>query len=211
LAEVQVSGLSRDDVDRWLTGRSLGGHTDEVYALTAGYPLLVEGLVAHLQSGGWLEHYSAPTSFNDVLRDALSRLPPDAHRAGCPLSPTRCPNATFPLSCADAVGWGMLREALERERVLSVRCPDGAWFHEARRLFLWDSVLTAAERDQVDQAAYTALLERHGHDDTSGGVGRFRQIAELTPHAIDSRARNSALTAVLDLNADQLAVLAAAI
>ena len=212
--EVEVGGLSRDDVDRWLTGRGLGQHTDEVYALTAGYPLLVEGLVAHLVSGGNLEFYSAPTLFNDVLRDALSRLPPDAHRVARQLSAFTYPLLERDIPAflgMDAVGWGVLREALERERVFSVCYPDGPWFHEARRMFLWDNVLTAAERDQVGQAAYTELLVRHGHDDGAGAVGRFRQIAELAPYAVDSRAQNGALDAVLELGAGELAVLAAAI
>ncbi|MGV0675963.1 hypothetical protein ABQE62_07170 [Mycolicibacterium fortuitum] len=212
--EVEVGGLSQDDVDRWLRDRRLGEHTDEVYRLTAGYPLLVEGLVAHLVSGGNLEGYSAPTLFNDVMRDALSRLPADAHRVARRLSAF-----TYPLPerdipgflGVDAVDWGVLREALERERVFSVRYPDGAWFHEARRIFLWDNVLTAAERDQVGQAAYTELLDRHGHDDAAGGVGRFRQIAELASYAVGSRAQNSGLRAVLELNDPELAVLAAAI
>ncbi len=214
LPEVQISGLSHDDVERWLTGRKLGGHTAEVYELTAGYPLLVEGLVAHLLSGGRLEHYSAPTLFNDVLREALSRLPTDAHRAARRLSAFTYPLPERDIPSflgVDAVDWGMLRESLERERVFSVHYPEGAWFHETRRLFMWDSVLTAAERDQVGQEAYTELLERHGHDAAAGEVGRFRQIAELAPHAVDSRARNSILTAVLDLNSHELAVLAAAI
>ena len=38
-------------------------------------------------------------------------------------------------------------------------------------MFLWDTALSAAERNQVGQAAYTELLARHGHDDGAGGVG----------------------------------------
>lgn len=212
--EVEIGGLSRDDVDGWLTGRRLGEHTDEVYVLTAGYPLLVEGLVAHLVGGGNLEGYSAPTLFNDVLRDALSRLPSDAHRMARRLSAFThpLPERDIPgFLGVDAVAWGVLREALERERVFSVRYPDGAWFHEARRKFLWTNVLSAAERNQVGQAAYTELLARHGHDDCAGGVGRFRQIAELALYAADSRAQNSALSAVLELDDPELAILAAAI
>lgn len=212
--EVEIGGLNRNDVDRWLTRRGLGEHTDEVHALTAGYPLLVEGLVAHLVSGGILEGYSAPTLFNDVLRDALSRLPQNAHQAARRLSAFTYPLLERDIPAflgMDAVGWGVLREALERERVFSVHYPDGVWFHEARRMFLWDNVLTASERDQVGQAAYTELFVHHSHDDGAGAVGRFRQIADLARYAVDSRAQNGALNTVLELDAGELAVLAAAI
>jgi hypothetical protein len=213
LAEVQVAGLSREDVERWLAAGGMGEHTDDVYSLTAGYPLLVEGLVAHLRSGDRIDRYSAPTLFNDVLHDALSRLPTDAHHAARRLSAF-----TYPLPegeipgylGVDAVAWGAVREALERERVFSVQYPEGAWFHEARRSYLWSSVLTAPERNQVGQAAYSKLLEHHRHTDITHGTGLY-QISALAPHALKSQAQNASLTAVIGMGADDLAVLAAAI
>jgi hypothetical protein len=214
LAEVQVAGLSREDVERWLAAGGMGKHTDDVYSLTAGYPLLVEGLVAHLRSGGRLDRYSAPTLFNDVLRDALSRLPTDAHHAARRLSAF-----TYPLPedevpgylGVDAVSWGAVREALERERVFSVQYPEGAWFHEARRSYLWSAVLTGPERNQVGQAAYSKLLEHHNHNDIAGATGLYRQISALAAFALDSQAQNAKLASVIGMGADHLAVLAAVI
>ena len=214
LDEVQVAGLSREDVQRWLAACGMGEHTDDVYSLTAGYPLLVEGLVAHLRSGGRIDRYSAPTLFNDILHDALSRLPTDAHHAARRLSAF-----TYPLPeeeipgflGVDAVAWGAVREALERERVFSVQYPEGAWFHEARRSYLWSSVLTAPERNQVGHAAYSKLLERHVRNDITGGVGLYRQISALATYALESQAQNTKLVSVIGMDADRLAVLAAVI
>jgi hypothetical protein len=214
LAEVQISGLSREDVERWLAARGMGEHTDDVYSLTAGYPLLVEGLVAHLRSGGRLDRYSAPTLFNDVLHDALSRLPTDAHHAARRLSAF-----TYPLPedeipgylGVDAVSWGAVREALERERVFSVQYAEGAWFHEARRSYLWSAVLTGPERNQVGQAAYSKLLEHHNHNDIARATGLYRQISALATFALDSQAQNAKLASVIGMGADHLAVLAAVI
>jgi hypothetical protein len=214
LAEVQVAGLSRGDVERWLAADGMGEHTDDVYSLTLGYPLLVEGLVAHLRSGGRIDQYSAPTLFNDVLHDALLRLPTFAQHAARRLSAF-----TYPLPeeeipgylGVDVVSWGAVREALEQERVFSVQYPEGAWFHEARRSYLWNSVLTGPERNEVGQAAYSKLLEHQGHNDITHGTGLYRQISALAPYALDSQAQNAKLTAVIGMDADDLAVLAAAI
>ena len=214
LAEVQVAGLSRDDVERWLATAGMAEHTDDVYSLTAGYPLLVEGLVAHLRSGGQLDRYSAPTLFNDVLDDALMRLPTDAHHAARRLSAFTYPLPEEEIAGylgVDAIAWGAVRSALERERVFSVHYPDGEWFHEARRSYLWGVVLTEPERDQVGQSAYTKLLERQRRVDAAHAPGLYRQISALAPHARESLAQNTTLVSVVDMSVDHLGVLAAAI
>jgi hypothetical protein len=212
--EVQVTGLGRDDVHRWLASEGIPELAEDIYSLTAGYPLLVEGLVAHLQSGGQLERYSAPTLFNDVLADALTRLPTDAHHAARRLSAF-----TYPLPeeeipgylGVDAIAWGTMRNALERERVFSVPYPDGAWFHESRRSYLWGEVLTEPERRHVGQSAYAKLLEHQRLADTTYSPGAFRQISALAPFAGESLRKNATLLAVVGLNTAQLGVLAAVI
>jgi hypothetical protein len=214
LPEVSVAGLSRDDVQRWLASAGISARTDEIHSLTAGYPLLVEGLVAHLRSGGSLERYSAPTLFNDVLADALARLPTDAHLAARRLSAFTYPlpeEAIPDYLGVDAVEWGAMRNALERERVFSVRYPDGAWFHESRRAYLWGVVLTEPERQQVGQSAYSQLLEQQRRAADTYSVGIFRQISALAPYARESLAANTTLASVIGLNTDQLGVLAAVI
>lgn len=214
LAEVPVGGLNRDEVEKWLAAVRMSEHIDDVYALTAGYPLLVEGLVAHLRSGGRLDRYSAPTVFNDVLRDALNRLPADAHHAARRLSAFTSPLAEEEIPGylgVDAITWGAMRGALERERVFSVRYPDGVWFHEARRSYLWDVVLTEPERDQVGQNAYTELLAQQRRNEAAQAPGLYRQISALAPYASESLAENATLLAVIGLDSDHLSVLAAVI
>lgn len=212
--EVQVAGLGRDDVKRWLASAGLDKYVDDVYTLTAGYPLLVEGLVAHLRSGGRVDHYSAPTLFNDVLADALMRLPAEAHHAARRLSAFAypLPEGEIPgYLGVDAIAWGAMRSALEHERVFSVHYPEGAWFHESRRSYLWDVVLTEPERQQVGQSAYTKLLEHQRRTDTAYSPGGIRQIAVLAQFARGSLSENATLVSVVGLNADQLGVVAAAI
>lgn len=214
LPEVQVAGLGRDDVERWLATAGMAELADDIHSLTAGYPLLIEGLVAYLQSGGRLDRYSAPTLFNDVLADALTRLPTDAHHAARRLSAF-----TYPLPeeeipgylGVDAIAWGAMRNALERERVFSVHYPDGAWFHESRRSYLWGVVLTEPERQQVGQSAYTRLLEHQRRAETTYSPGTFRQVSALAPFASESLKENATLVSVVGLNTDQLGVLAAVI
>ncbi|WP_431240880.1 AAA family ATPase [Mycolicibacterium aichiense] len=212
--EVEIPGLSVGEVAQWLLDAGLPEHAEQIYELSAGYPLLVEGLVAHLRSGGQLHHYSAPTVFRDVLDDALARLPNDAHHAARRLSAF-----SYPLSDSeipgylgvDAISWGVMRTALERERVFSVHFQVGLWFHEARRNYLWDVVLTENERLEIGQAAFARLIAHQRRTDETYAPGAYRQIAALAPYAQASLAENPALMAVIGLGDDQLGVLAAAI
>ncbi|MET0992693.1 MAG: hypothetical protein ABWY20_00820 [Mycobacterium sp.] len=90
--EVIVEGLSRGDVERWLTTEGVAKPLhDRVFELSLGYPLLIEGLVAHIKAGGTIERYQAPTVFSAVLNDALQRLPASAHRAARELSAFKAP------------------------------------------------------------------------------------------------------------------------
>ena len=214
--EVVVEGLSRGDVERWLTAERVAKPLhDRVFELSQGYPLLIEGLVAHINSGGTLERYQAPTVFTAVLNDALQRLPVTAHRAARELSAFKSPLADADIAAylgIDAVDWGVARSALEAERILSVNRASGKWFHEARRAHLWDTVLSDDERTAIGQKAYTTLLRvQQLGDDALAGSGLTVPIAELARYAHDSQAANPKLKQLIDLSADELAVLAAAI
>lgn len=213
--EITIGGLSRSDVERWLATHGLGDYIDDVYALTDGYPLLVEGLIAHLRSGRTIDRYSASSRFNGVLDEALTRLPAQANQAARRLSAFTYPlpeEQIPPFLGVDVIAWGTIRSALEYERVFSVRYPEGTWFHEARRSYLWQTVLTEPERNQVGQAAYSALLENHRSSATSGkSAGLFRPLAALAPYALESQAANPNLATVIAMSRAQLAVLAAVI
>lgn len=214
LPEVAVAGMGRDDVERWLAHDGMAEIADDIHSLTAGYPLLVEGLIAHLQSGGRLDRYSAPTLFNDVLADALGRLPAEAHHAARRLAAYAYPLPEDEIPGylgVDAIAWGAIRNALERERVFSVPFPGGAWFHESRRTYLWGTVLTEPERQLVGQSAYTKLLEHHRHAESTYSPVSIRQVSALAPFASQSLAENPTLASVVGLDTDQLGVLAAVI
>jgi len=214
--EVVVAGLSCGDVDRWLTAERVDTAMGErIYELSQGYPLLVEGLIVHIQAGGSLEEYEAPTVFTAVLNDALQRLPHSAHRAARELSAFKAPLADRDIPAflgIDALDWGIARSALEAERILTVERATGKWFHEARRAYLWESVLSDDERGIVGQKAYQKLLrDQQASEDAVAGSGLSILIAELASYARDSQAANPQLAPILGLSTEELGVLAAAI
>ncbi|OZD68907.1 hypothetical protein CH263_08385 [Rhodococcus sp. 06-1059B-a] len=212
--EIVVGGLKRADVETMLKrARVDTTHTDNVLFLSSGFPLIIEGLIGQLRSGGTLDEYTPPSAFVLSLEHALGRLTPEAQVAARQLSVFELP-PTEP-AIADylsitATQWGVLRSSFERENILSVNRNGQLWFHQARRSHLWNTMLSDAERYEIGQPAYQTLLSEL-LDTTTGSTGLMVPIARTARYARASQADNPPLAQILDLDRPQLAVLAAII
>ena len=212
--ELVVGGLRRADVGSMLSRAGVAGvHTERVHFLSSGFPIIVEGLIGQLRSGGTLDEYTPPTAFVRSLEDALARLPSDAHIAARQLSVFELPpSESTIISYLDlsSTQWGVLRQSLERENILSVERNGQLWFHESRRSHLWTRMLSEGERFEIGQPAYSALLTQY-RDDMISSTGLMVPIAHTARFARESQSANPQLARILDLTSAQLAVLASII
>jgi DNA polymerase III delta prime subunit len=212
--EVVVGGLSSTDVAEMLSrARVSSSHTERVHFLSAGYPLIVEGLIGQLQNGGSLDGYTPPTALVRSLEDALARLPQKAQLMARRLSVFELPPTESTLIAylgLTATQWGVQRQALERENILSIERNGQVWFHESRRTHLWNTMLSDQERSEIGQPAYTALLMQY-RDDITASAGLMVPIAQTARFARESQAANPQLERILTLAPAELAVLAAVI
>lgn len=212
--EAVVDGLNHAGVRSMLTRAGLSTtHTDRVHFLSNGFPLIIEGLIGQLRSGGSLDEYTPPTAFVLSLEHALARLPADAQVAARQLAVYELPpNERTIASYLDltATQWGVLRTALERESILSIDRNGQMWFHESRRGHLWNSMLSDTEREEIGEPAYRALLDEYRRDSIEFS-GLMVPIARTAAFALTSQVDNPALTTILRLNSAELAVLAALI
>jgi hypothetical protein len=212
-AIVEVGGLPREAVGEWLrVERVNNADTEGVYRLTGGYPLLVEGVIAHLRAGESIDDYTGPDVFVKVLDAALLRLSPQASSAARRLSAFTEPIDNDRI--ADYLGvtpveWGTIRAGLEHERILTVSHGGQRWFHEMRRNHLWNDVMDDAERSQVADEALDALLAEHQRRGGGIDTGLTVPIASLAAHAKDHLAADPVLTAAVGFGRDDLAVVAA--
>ena len=212
--EIVVGGLSRADVETMLNRAGVtSANTDRVYFLSSGFPIIVEGLIGQLRSGGTLDQYTPPTAFVRSLEDALARLPGDVHIAARRLSVFELPPPESTITSyldLTSTQWGVLRQSLERENILSVERNGQLWFHESRRSHLWTRTLSEGERFEIGQPAYSALLTQY-RDDITSSTGLMVPIAHTARFARESQAANPQLARILDLTSAQLAVLASMI
>ena len=192
-------------VEEWLrVERGDTSHTERVYQLTGGYPLLVEGLIGHLRAGESIDAYTGPDVFVKVLDAALLRLSPEASSAARKLSAFVEPIAAGRI--ADYLGvtpveWGTIRAGLAHERILTVAHGDQRWFHEMRRNHLWNDVMDESERSQVADAAFDVLLEEHLRRGGSIDTGLAVPIAGLASLATNHLAADPALAAAVEFGA----------
>lgn len=212
--EIVVAGLDQGQVREWLRRAHVDdSYVEQVHLLSAGYPVIVEGLVGQLTSGGSLDDYTPDIAFTQSLDDALARLSEEAHKGARMLSAFDDPPPETTIASylgLDAVGWGVLRTSLTRENILSVDRNGQKWFHESRRNYLWERVLGEAERLAIGQQAYSALLELFLSDPTEYTPFAV-PVSRLARYAGRSRSDNSQLDEIIELNADQLAVVASAL
>lgn len=197
---VELGGLSRGAVGQWLRAERVDAtHTKRVHQLTGGYPLLVEGVIAHLRAGESIDHYTAPDVFVKVLDAALLRLSLEASSAARRLSAFAEPIGNDCIS--DYLGltpveWGTVRASLEHERILTVAHREQRWFHEMRRNHLWNNVMDTAERSQVADSALDVLLAEHRRRGSGIDTGLAVPIAELAAQAKDHLAADPMLAAL---------------
>ncbi|WP_229745860.1 hypothetical protein [Rhodococcoides trifolii] len=148
-----------------------------------------------------------------TLEDALARLPVDAQVAARQLSIFELPPSEATLASyldLTATQWGVLRNSLERENILTVDRNGQLWFHEARRSHLWNRMLGEEERYEIGQPAYTALIDQY-RQSVASSTGLMVTIAHAARYALHSQQTQPILLRLLQLTQAQLAVLASVI
>ncbi|MCK5756531.1 MAG: hypothetical protein KAH46_27890, partial [Mycobacterium sp.] len=212
--EVVVGGLDRDGVNTMIARAHVDTiNSDRVLFLSNGFPLIVEGLIGQLRSGGTLDDYTPPTAFVLSLEHALARLAPEEQVAARRLCVFELPppeEAIVRYLAVTATQWGVLRSSLERESILTINRDGRLWFHEARRAHLWNTMLGDSERAEIGEPAYQALLSQYRTANTNS-TGLMVPIARTARYALASRTDSPVLVAILELEESQLAVLAAII
>ncbi len=212
-AELVIGGLDRAGVEVMLADAGIDkGHTDRVLFLSNGFPLVIEGLIGQIRSGGTLDDYTPPTAFVLSLEHALGRLSPETQVSARRLSVFELPpneDAITAYLGVSATEWGVLRGSLERESILSINRNGRLWFHQARRSHLWKTMLSDAERFEIGEPAYRTLLSAlRGEEDSTG---LMVPISRTARYALTSQVDNPHLAQILELTPPQLAVLAALI
>lgn len=161
-SEVRLGSLGLNDVREWIESRGLDPKmASEVMRLTDGYPLYVQDVIAALKRGEDTRDIEPSATLGALTRRSWRALDLGAAVVAGKLSAFTDPPPLGRL--LDLLGlnfdaWAELERRLSDARIFCTKVNGRAWFHELRRRYIWDSVLTAEERSNGARTAVEELL-----------------------------------------------------
>jgi hypothetical protein len=157
-----LDGLGSDLVARWLADEGVPvGMLAETMRVTGGYPLLVQDAVAALKAGCSLADLHPGEVIGVGTRRAWRQLDPGVQRAAIMLAAFTDPPPRERIPgflSLDTAGWAVVEQQLWNARIFAVVQDQRRWFHEMRRRYLWQEIMTEPQRHDAAEAAVTELL-----------------------------------------------------
>jgi len=161
-SEVRLQSLSLNDIREWMESRGLDqARAGEVLRVTDGYPLYVEDVITALERGGNISYIEPSAKLGALTRLSWRALDLETAVVAGKLSPFTDPpplERLLDLLGLNIHAWAELERRLSDARIFCAKVNGRAWFHELRRRYIWDSVLTADERSEVARTAVEELL-----------------------------------------------------
>lgn len=210
VAEHAVTGLAPDAIARWLSDEDLDRDVAaSVARATYGYPLHVEGMIAHLGQGGDVDDAPLNQQFARRTEEAWHSLPPDVSRHARTLSVLREPLPVEKMRGflgLDLAGWADIEARLWRSRIFSVEVDGQRWFHPQRRQYLVDQVLSPEE---IEEAATQATDVVYALVEETQSPERLPDLAELVSASAARIAEDPQLATAVSMDTSELALAAA--
>ncbi len=155
--------LDRPAVEQWLQSEQIPrGRWDTISRLSSGYPFFIADAVRLTGAGESLDGITAPDGFEALLRASWRSIPESIRATVAKLAPfANPPSDDFIREYLgyDVLQWGILTDSLIDSGIFVHRSDGEAWFHDRRRAFIWDRVLTAKQRAHVAESAFNAVAK----------------------------------------------------
>lgn len=212
--EIRVPPLTLQDLEQWLADAGVDlVHLSEIDRISNGYPLVIDAATAHLLSGKRLSDLPVEDAFQAMTEGAWLSLETStrAHaRQLLPFSDPLQPDRIASLLEVRVTEWFSIEEELADSRIFSVTVDGQPWFHERRRVALWEHHLPSEQRSVIAEHVTKTLAEwlnEPGPFETSVTFA----FADLLPLATSVRSNAPSVQAALDLSELELAQVFAAL
>lgn len=158
---VTMQPLTPPVIEAWLRNEDVPpSQWDSIVRVSSGYPFFIADAIRATNAGTSLDTISAPDGFEALMRASWSRIAPNLQLIVAKLAPfADPPNDDFLTAYLNlnAVEWGLVRSSLE-EAGIFVRLSDGAsWFHDRRRIYVWEKALSDSLRSGIAEACLAAV------------------------------------------------------
>jgi len=161
--------LVRSAIEEWLISAHVSqARWDTIIRLSSGYPFFIAEAIRLADTEASLGEIAAPNGFEALMRASWNSIPEGIRATAARLAPfAEPPSDDFILKYLgfDLLQWGILTDTLLESGIFVRRSDGAAWFHDRRRAFIWERVLTEKPREHVAGAAFAAVaswLDRQG-------------------------------------------------
>lgn len=201
-AEVQVPPLSLGDVREWLTEAGIDlANLHQVWRVSDGYPLVIDTAVQQLINGQTLEDLPVIDAFQAMTERAWSTLDATTSTHARRLVPFTDPPAAAQIAALlnmTLIEWSGVRDRLLEARIFSVTVDGSPWFHERRRLLLWEKIFSEDDRHVIAEEVSQPLVDWINEGD-SYDTSLSLALADLAPLAESLRSAVPSIQVALDL------------
>jgi hypothetical protein len=209
--EIEVPPLAKEAVEEWLASEGVEGSlAAALLRQTDGYPLLLEGAIKHLASGGDLIDLPRNQQLAVRTRASWQGLSTPSATVARRLSvlpdPLPEPDLRQLAEIPDVGTWATVLEELQHSRVFSTNVNGQPWFHHERREFVLKECLSETQRDEAASAAASLLWSKSFATTDFDSAGLFAQLVALSP-SYQEQERH--LTSAVELDGPALATAAA--
>lgn len=209
---VVLDGLEPGLVARWLADEDVpAGVLGETMRVTGGYPFHVQDAIAALKAGRSLADLEPGEMTGVGTRRAFRKLDPEVQRAAIMLAAFTDPPPRERIPgflSLDTAGWAVVEQRLWDARIFAVEQDQHRWFHEMRRRYLWQEIMTEPQRRDAAEAAVTELLALM-RDSGAVNPALLVEFAGLLPLASSRLAVEPGTRSMVDAGTAEIAVAAA--
>ena len=153
--------LARPAIEEWLTSAHVpSARWDTIIRLSSGYPFFIADAIRLSGAETSLDEIAAPNGFEALMRASWRSISEGIRATAARLAPfAEPPSDDFLLEYLefDVLKWGILTDTLLESGIFVRRSDGAAWFHDRRRAFIWEQVLTDKQRKYVAGAAFAAV------------------------------------------------------
>lgn len=153
--------LARSAIEEWLISSHVPqARWDTIIRLSSGYPFFIADAIRLADAEASLGEIAAPNGFEALMRASWNSIPEGIRATAARLAPfAEPPSDDFILDYLgfDVLQWGILTDTLLESGIFVRRSDGAAWFHDRRRAFIWERVLTDKPREHVAGAAFAAV------------------------------------------------------
>jgi len=187
---LRLESLTIADVRKWMESRGVdSSKVGDVMRLTDGYPLYVQDVITYVENGediGKIEAANKLSIFTDRSWRSLD-LPVAviARKISGFTDPPPLPRLLTFLDL-NIHAWTEFERRLQAARIFCAKVNGRPWFHELRRRYVWESILSADERSEVAHHTVKELLDEFVTERRFSVLGTIADLANQSqPHATD--------------------------